>query len=102
MEEEAERQAKLRREQREAEERLKLQLEEQEEAARIEKHMQDLLAVESYARVISDFQKNLSARMKLRTDLAERQLSEQRAREAERRKLIDARSRNRNRRIGKR
>ena len=83
------------------EERLKLQLEEQEEAARIERYMQDLLAVESYAREISDFRKNVSARVKLRKDAAEKLLSEQRAREAERRKLIDARSKKRNKRIGK-
>lgn len=100
--EEAERQEKLRREKQEEEERLKQQLEEQEAAVRAEKHMQDLLAVESYARVVSDFQKNLSGRMKLRIDLAEKQLSEQRAREDERRRIIDARSKNRNRRMSKR
>ena len=100
--EEADRLEKVRLEKLAEEERLKLQLEEQEEAARIERHMQDLLAVESYAREISDFRKNIIARTQLRKDAAEKLLSEQRAREAERRKLIDARSRNRNRRIGKR
>ena len=99
--EEAERLEKVRLEKLAEEERLKLQLEEQEEAPRIERYMQDLLAVESYAREISDFRKNISERVKLRKDAAEKLLSEQRAREAERRKLIDARSKKRNKRIGK-
>lgn len=74
------------------EERLRQELLEQEEKARLERELHDLEAVSVYSSEIAAFRNNVSIRIKMRSDLEQKQISAMQAREEERKKLMEARS----------